>query len=241
MTIRPKKTYWFSPADRDSTIDPAPANSLVDERQNHSWGHGDRATISRRQFLEAAGFSVSLAALGGCRRAGEETARPFITQPVGRVAGRASAYASTLAGCTAGCGLLVTVRDGRPLKMEGMPDHPLSRGGLCAVGQALPLGLYDRHRLAHPVSHGQPAAWNDVDEAIMAKLDELAGSDAVVRFVTPSVSSPTLRAAIARFLDASPMLATSPSTPSVARPFSMRTSTRMENAYCPISNSRKHK
>ncbi len=33
------------------------------------------------------------------------------------------------------------------------------------------------------------------------------------------------------------MLATSPSTPSVARPFSMRTSTRMENAYCPISNS----
>ena len=79
---------------------------------------------------------------------------PLPSQPEGLVPGRTQSYASTCAGCPAGCGLLVGVRDGRPLKMEGMPEHPLSRGGLCAIGQALPLGLYDSHRLAHPLADG---------------------------------------------------------------------------------------
>ncbi|MCB9873568.1 MAG: hypothetical protein H6821_05255 [Planctomycetaceae bacterium] len=67
------------------------------------------------------------------------------------IPGRSQIYASTCAGCPAACGLLVGVRDGRPLKMEGMPEHPLSQGSLYAIGQALPLSLYDSHRLTQPL------------------------------------------------------------------------------------------
>ena len=136
----------------------------------------DQATnIDRRQFLEAAGFTMSLVALSGCGRAPVETALPFAVQPEGVVPGRMQTYASTCAGCPAGCGLLVGVRDGRPLKMEGMPEHPLSSGGLCAVGQALPLGLYDSHRLTHPLADGKQTDWQSLDRAVVASRPTLCG------------------------------------------------------------------
>ena len=156
--------------------------------------------ISRRRFLEAAGFTFSLAALGGCGRTPTETALPFVSQPEGVIPGRTNTYASTCAGCSAACGLLVGVRDGRPLKMEGMPEHPLSRGGLCAVGQALPLGLYDSHRLQHPLQQGKQAEWKNVDQAIIKQLGEIAGQGGAVRFVTSTVTSPTLQSSIDAFL-----------------------------------------
>ncbi len=200
MTTPAKKQYWISPADRDGMVADVTTGSEGDKRLDPSPEQGARTTINRRRFLEAAGFTVSLAALSGCRRADEEAAYPFISQPVGRVPGRTETYASTCAGCSAGCGLLIGAHDGRPLKMEGMPEHPLSRGGLCAVGQALPLSLYDQHRLARPTSHGKQAAWRDVDDAIMAQLAPMTGGDQRVCMVTPTVSSPTLKTTIDRFL-----------------------------------------
>ncbi|MBT4867118.1 MAG: hypothetical protein HON53_18595, partial [Planctomycetaceae bacterium] len=156
--------------------------------------------ISRRRFLEAAGFSMTLAALGGCGRAPTENALPFVTQPEGTIPGRSRSYASTCGGCPAACGLLVGVRDGRPLKMEGMPEHPLSRGGLCAIGQALPLELYDRLRLQHPLQQGKQVDWKDIDRAIAKQLSEIAAKQGAVRFVTSTVTSPTLKSSINQFL-----------------------------------------
>ena len=159
--------------------------------------------VSRRQFLEAAGFTMSLAAISGCGRAPIETALPFAVQPEGVVPGRMQSYAATCGGCSAGCGLLVGVRDGRPLKMEGMPEHPLSTGGLCAIGQALPLGLYDRHRLSHPLADGKESDWESVDRAISDRLTRHANTGAVV-VVTPTVTSPTLKFTIELFLKSFP-------------------------------------
>ena len=155
-------------------------------------------SFSRRQFLEAAGFTMSLAAISGCGRAPTEVALPFAIQPEGVVPGRMQSYASTCAGCSAGCGLLVGVRDGRPLKMEGMPEHPLSAGGLCAVGQALPLGLYDSHRLTHPLADAKESDWATVDKEIKAKLKV---SEGAVVVVTNTVTSPTLQAEIDNFVN----------------------------------------
>ncbi|MGI9457239.1 MAG: hypothetical protein ACR2NU_11805, partial [Aeoliella sp.] len=103
----------------------------------------EETAINRRHFLEAAGFSLSLAAVSGCGRPLPETALPAPIQPAGAVPGQLQYYSSTCAACPASCGMLVGTRDGRPLKMEGLPDHPLSKGGLCAVGQANSIGLYD--------------------------------------------------------------------------------------------------
>ncbi len=190
MSRNTNKTYWKSLAERDGSVDA----KAIDPHQ------AGPAPFSRRQFLEAAGFTLSLATLSGCGRAPEVTALPFVDQPEGMVPGRSQIYASTCGGCPAGCGLLVGVRDGRPLKMEGMPEHPLSRGGLCAIGQASPLSLYDSHRLTQPLASGKASTWEDVDQAIIQKLSEIKSSKGAVRFVTSTVTSPTLQATIDAFL-----------------------------------------
>src|SRR6516162_9840321 len=84
------------------------------------------ATFNRRTFLKLAGFALAGAAAGGCRRAPVQHAVPFLVQPEQVVPGRSLWYASTCGGCTACCGVLVKARDGRPIKREGNPSHPLS-------------------------------------------------------------------------------------------------------------------
>src|SRR5499427_5851138 len=151
---------------------------------------------SRRGFLKAAGFAFAGAALTGCSRAPAEKALPYLIQLEGLIAGRAQHYASTCAGCSAGCGLLVKVRDGRPIKLEGNPDQAIGRGATCAVGQASILGLYDSLRLKQPLAGGNPAAWADVDKAIQARLHP----DTAVRYLSGTVPSPLKQSLIDRFL-----------------------------------------
>lgn len=154
----------------------------------------------RRGFLKAAGFSFGILGLAGCRTAPVQQAMGFVEHPPGVTPGRPYYYATTCAGCTAGCGILAKVRDGRPIKLEGNPQHPVSRGGLCAVGQASILGLYDSLRLKQPLAGGQPAEWERVDGEIRARLDAIRKSGGAVRFLSRTVTSPTLREQIARFL-----------------------------------------
>jgi molybdopterin-containing oxidoreductase family iron-sulfur binding subunit len=155
--------------------------------------------VSRRGFLKAAGFATA-AALTSCTRAPVEKAIPYLNQPEGVVPGRASWYGSTCAGCSAGCGIQAKWRDGRPIKLEGNPDHPVSRGGLCAAGQAAILDLYDSARLKGPLLDGKPASWEDADRAITARLESIRQRGGAVRFVSGTVTSPTVQAGLQRFL-----------------------------------------
>lgn len=38
--------------------------------------------------------------------------------------------------CSGGCGTIVSVRDGKLINVEGDPDHPINRGGLCSKGSS---------------------------------------------------------------------------------------------------------
>jgi Fe-S-cluster-containing dehydrogenase component len=162
------------------------------------------AGLNRRDFLRLAGFALAGTALAGCRRAPVQHAVPILVQPEGAVAGTSAYYASVCGGCSAGCGLLVKNRDGRPIKLEGNPEHPLSRGGLCAAGQASLLGLYDRHRQQEPLREGRPAAWTEVDQAIRTQLQTIRDQRRAVYFLTGTLVSPTARSLIRRFLDTFP-------------------------------------
>jgi molybdopterin-containing oxidoreductase family iron-sulfur binding subunit len=163
---------------------------------------------NRRDFLRLAGFALAGTAFAGCQRASRQDALPYLEQPEGVVAGRSYYYASVCGGCSAGCGVLVKNRDGRPIKLEGNPDQPegnpdqpLSRGGLCAAGQASILGLYDSQRLTAPMRGDQPAEWTDVDQAIRSQLQAVRNDRRAVYFLTGSLVSPTTRAHIQRFLE----------------------------------------
>ena len=196
MDVQHKLTYWKSlptPSHEEDKAIFTPEPSFKEKRRIGG-------QFSRRRFLEVSGFALTLSALAGCSSTPVEVALPLLEQPEGLIPGRSLQFASTCLGCSAGCGLLATVRDGRPLKMEGMPENPLSKGGLCAIGQALPMGLYDSHRLKYPLAAGKQSDWETVDEEIGDAIKELRMTGGAVRVVTPTITSPTLQATIDLFL-----------------------------------------
>jgi len=145
----------------------------------------------RRSFLKLAGFGMFAA----CSRGLEYKAIPLLNPIEERVPGKSVWYSSLCGGCSAACGMRVRSRDGRPVKLEGNPEHPISRGGLCAAGQAGVLSLYDSHRLSHPLVDGAQADWGQVDTALRGRI----GKNGSVRFLTGTVHSPSALAAIQRF------------------------------------------
>lgn len=79
------------------------------------------------------------------------------------------------------CGVLAEVADGKVLKLEGNPDHPLTKGRLCARGNAGIGLLYDPDRLKQPLlrtgvrGEGQfkPISWDQALDFFAARLTEL--------------------------------------------------------------------
>ncbi|HVP38624.1 MAG TPA: molybdopterin-dependent oxidoreductase [Candidatus Saccharimonadales bacterium] len=138
--------------------------------------------LKRRDFLKLVGLGgAGLAA--GCGKKAPETVLPFAVQPEDIVPGIPTFYASACRECPAGCGLVVTTREGRAIKLEGNPEHPLNRGGLCARGQAGLQALYHPDRLRTPVQRvGQewkPLAW-DAALALLAQKAKAAGARSAV-------------------------------------------------------------
>ena len=155
--------------------------------------------VSRRTFLEVLGYSSIALALSGCR-APQQKIVPYLKQPVEFTPGVPSWFASVCGGCSARCGTLVKVRDGRPIKLEGNPDHPLSQGGLCALAHGQIFGLYDPDRLRQPLIGSQPTTWERIDQQIGEKLTGIRDSGGKVRVLTGPISSPTSREIIQNFL-----------------------------------------
>ena len=91
------------------------------------------------------GASLALGGLAGCRWQAEEIA-PFAVRPENRVPGEPEYFATSLDIGDMPRHLLVTCYDGRPVKVEGNPDHPSSRGASDVLSQASLLNLYDPDR-----------------------------------------------------------------------------------------------
>ncbi len=180
--------------------DPTASESQPSASRPQPASNSPSSYASRRDFLKAAGFTFAVATATGCSRAPLQKAIPLLNQPETIVPGTSLYYATTCGGCIAGCGVLAKVRDGRPLKLEGNPQHKLSQGGLCAAGQASILGLYDAQRLRAPVKNGADATWDVVDREIGEKLTAIRIRGGALRFLTGTMTSPTLMAEITEFL-----------------------------------------
>jgi Fe-S-cluster-containing dehydrogenase component len=101
---------------------------------------------SRREFLRLMGASLALAGASGCIRMPEEKLVPYAHRPPSRTPGVPVSYATAMEIGGIAQGLLVTSYDGRPIKIEGNPNHPLNRGACDAIAQASILELYDPDR-----------------------------------------------------------------------------------------------
>ncbi|HQY67608.1 MAG TPA: 4Fe-4S dicluster domain-containing protein [Pyrinomonadaceae bacterium] len=157
------------------------------------------AGISRRSFLAALGYTAAGVTLLSCR-VPEQKIIPNLKQAPEEKPGIANWYASTCSGCSAGCGTLVKVRDGRPIKVEGNPEHPISKGGLCSVAHSLVFSLYDSERIQKPLAAGKEVAWKDIDVQMTEKLSAVKQTGGKVRFLSQTVISPTSKATIDKFL-----------------------------------------
>src|SRR5438477_6951910 len=107
--------------------------------------------VKRREFLKVLGVSTAATTMLGCASEKVEKLIPYLVSPDETVPGVSSYYATTCRECTAACGVIAETRDGRVIKLEGNPVHPLNRGALCARGQSALQGLYNPDRLRVPM------------------------------------------------------------------------------------------
>jgi len=138
--------------------------------------------LSRRDFLKMSGAAAaSAAALGALKSVLSAQAAPE-TQSSVTTAADEKIVASTCHLCSAGCGILVRVANGKAVKLEGNPMHPVNQGSLCPKGQAAPELLYNPDRLTGPLKRdratGQvsPISWDEAIQTVSAKLNDLRTS-----------------------------------------------------------------
>jgi anaerobic selenocysteine-containing dehydrogenase len=79
--------------------------------------------------------------------------------------------------CYHSCGTVVTVEEGRAVKVEGLKSHPLNKGELCPKGEAALSHIYSPERLKHPLKRVngrfEQISWNQALDEIADKLSQL--------------------------------------------------------------------
>jgi Fe-S-cluster-containing dehydrogenase component len=153
---------------------------------------------SRRRVLKLMAASMALGGLGGCDPS--EPDGLLIPAPVaapGIVAGRPNVYATTSFAGGSALGITVSHQMGRPIKVEGNPDHPASLGATDALAQALILDFYDPDRAGGVLRSGEPADRQDLLLALASLRGQLAATHGSgLRILHAGTTSPTLGAAL---------------------------------------------
>lgn len=125
---------------------------------------------SRRNFLAAMGATVASINTAACIRKPMERILPFGKRPEELVPGDPQYFATSICFGESVIGLLACSTDGRPTKIEGNPQHPMSHGATNAWAQASVLGLYDPERTRTAFDGETPVP----PEKVAAQLSEMA-------------------------------------------------------------------
>jgi MoCo/4Fe-4S cofactor protein with predicted Tat translocation signal len=151
------------------------------------------APTARRQFLKLMGASFALAGLTGCEKSSFVAALPYVNQPEREAVGVPRYYATAVTFDGYAQPVIATTWSGRPTKLDGNPDHPVTRGRSDVFMQAAVLGLYDPDRAQGPTRRGEPVTWGDVAAAIgTLRSDWGADQGEGFRLLSGPTSSPTL-------------------------------------------------
>ena len=154
--------------------------------------------ISRRDFLKLTSLAGGALALG--QFIPPQVARA--ARAVGSLDAKGNGYISTLCEmCVWRCGVLAKVVEDRVVKLEGNPEHPHSRGKLCARGQSGLMNTYDPDRVLTPLirvgKRGEgkyrASSWEEALNLVaenMLKIKQNYGPEAMVFSSTHNLSQP---------------------------------------------------
>ena len=115
---------------------------------------------NRRQFLQLAGAGAALMGLSACRRPVEKIL-PYTRKPEEVIEGIAQYYATAMPHRGHVRALLAESHEGRPTKLEGNPEHPVSQGASGLHEQASILNLYDPDRSRLVRQGADEKSWAD--------------------------------------------------------------------------------
>jgi molybdopterin-containing oxidoreductase family iron-sulfur binding subunit len=145
------------------------------------------AGVKRRDFLKVLGAAGAVTTAVGCSQEKVEKLIPYLVSPDDTVPGVSTYYATTCRECAAGCGLIAETRDGRAIKLEGNPAHPVNHGALCARGQAALQGLYNPDRYREPMVRRngklERISWDDALKMLRDRIAALGAGAANAVFV----------------------------------------------------------
>lgn len=95
--------------------------------------------------------------------------------------------------CPDQCGLLLHKKDGKIIKVQGDPDHPVTKGNICNKVRNMTARLYDPNRLKQPLKRigpkGKgnfvPISWEEAIDTITSKwkdLIEMHGPESILPY-----------------------------------------------------------
>ncbi len=155
---------------------------------------------SRRHFLGLLAASLGLAGLAGCspRAAPVGTIMPYVRQPEGMTLGRPLFFATAMPLSGFATGVLVESHEGRPVKIEGNPNHPSSGNdrpddfwaATDLYTQASILGLYDPDRSRTVTYAGRPRNFDEAHDDLLNALGQLKRGKGLY-VLTGASTSPT--------------------------------------------------
>ncbi|HUI22310.1 MAG TPA: TAT-variant-translocated molybdopterin oxidoreductase [Methylocella sp.] len=149
----------------------------------------------RRHVLKLMSAALAMAGLGGCDMGPEGNLIPAVKAPESIIPALPNYYATAHVLDGYATGIVVKHQMGRPIKVEGNPQHPASLGATSAFGQAQLLDFYDPDRAWGILAHNIPADLPQFQRALAAqqsKLTESHGRGFCV--LTGTITSPTLAA-----------------------------------------------
>ena len=162
--------------------------------------------MDRRSFIKLTAITGTSATLASCGNPENQLIRFVPDEDI--IPGVATWKPSVCPLCQAGCGLTVRVMDAdadvvrngqsgvvriaAAKKLEGAPDHPVNRGGLCPRGQAAIQITYHPDRITQPLKRSgdrgqgryEAITWEAALAEVVGKLDALEGNPRAVAAVS---------------------------------------------------------
>ncbi|MGE5478972.1 MAG: 4Fe-4S dicluster domain-containing protein [Chloroflexota bacterium] len=149
---------------------------------------GAPGSPSRRRFMALMAASTAFAtACTDYRDKGEINS--YNKKPEGAEFGVPRFFAS----CSEdGSAVIVKAREGRPIKIEGNPEHPVARGKATLQTQAAPLDLYNPQRLRNARRGDKEISIKHAMDEALAKLRDASASGREIAIISHTVNSYTL-------------------------------------------------